>query len=102
MGKAFNMLVRSLTVKGFKDTQCGFKCFAREAALEVCKRQRIERFSFDVEMLYIARKLGYKVKEVPVRWFHSPPSKVRALKDSFWMFIDLIRIRINDLKGLYS
>jgi len=101
MGKGFNLLVRLFTLKSFKDTQCGFKCFTREVALNICKRQKIERFSFDVEMLYIAQKLGYKIKEVPVQWYHSPPTKVKAIRDSFQMFIDLLRIRINDLKGLY-
>lgn len=102
MGRVFNVLVRAIAVGGFKDTQCGFKCFTREAALQICKRQKMERFSFDVEMLYIANKLRYKIKEVPIQWFDSPHSKVNALKDSYKMFMDVLRIRINDLKGLYS
>lgn len=102
MGTVFNLLVRALAVKGFKDTQCGFKCFTREAAIQICKKQRIERFSFDVEMLYIAKKLGYKIKECPVQWFDSPHSKVNAVKDSYQMMIDLLKIRINDLRGFYS
>jgi dolichyl-phosphate beta-glucosyltransferase len=102
MGQIFNLIVRGLTVRGFKDTQCGFKCFKSEAALEICKRQKMDRFSFDVEMLYIARRLGYGIKEVPIRWLNSPHSKVDAVRESFQMFIDLIKIRINDLKGLYS
>lgn len=102
MGKIFNILVRSSALKGFKDTQCGFKCFARHAALEICNRQKIERFSFDVEMLYIAKKLGYRVKEVPVRWLNSPQTKVSAIKDSAKMFVDLLKIRIHDLLGKYN
>ena len=101
MGKVFNLLVRALIVGNFKDTQCGFKCFLRNAALEICKRQKMERFSFDVEMIYIARKLGYKVREVPIQWFDRPHSKVNALKDSYKMFMDLMKIRINVLKGFY-
>ena len=93
-GRIFNLFVQAMAVPGIKDTQCGFKCFSQKAALEICKRQRIERFSFDVEMLYIAKKLGYKIKEVPVRWFNNPQSKVSLLKDSFKMFFDLIRIRL--------
>lgn len=102
MGKVFNLLVRALIVGNFKDTQCGFKCFLRNAALEICKRQKMERFSFDVEMIYIAQKLGYKVREVPIQWFDCPHSKVNALKDSYKMFMDLMKIRINVLKGFYS
>ncbi len=101
MGKFFNLMVRALVVRGFKDTQCGFKCFTRESALEICKRQRIKGFSFDVEMLYIARKLGYKVIEVPVQWLNYPDSNVHVIKDSTKMFIDLIRIRVNGLIGRY-
>lgn len=102
MGKAFNILVRLLSIRDFKDTQCGFKCFTREAALEICKRQRMERFSFDVEMLYIAKKLGYKVKEVPVRWVNEPETRVKAIRDSANMFFDLLRIRLNDITRKYE
>lgn len=102
MGRIFNLFVVLLAVRGFKDTQCGFKGFSREAALEICKRQRMEGFSFDVEMLYIAKKLGYRIKEVPIQWFDSPQTKVNTLRDSRKMFMDLLRVRINDWKGLYS
>lgn len=102
MGKIFNLFVRALTIKEFKDTQCGFKLFKRKAALAICKRQQIERFSFDVEMLYIAKKLGYKIKEVPIQWFNSPNSRVNPIKDSMKMFIDLLKIRFNDLIGKYK
>jgi dolichyl-phosphate beta-glucosyltransferase len=102
MGRTFNILVRVLCVRDFKDTQCGFKCFIREAALEVCKRQRLERFSFDVEMLYIAKKLGYKVKEVPVRWVNESETKVKAIRDSANMFVDLLKIKLNDITGKYD
>ncbi len=101
MGKVFNIFVRMLAIGDFRDTQCGFKVFARKAALEITKRQRIERFSFDVEMLYIAKRLGYRIREVPIQWFNSPSTKVNAIIDSFRMFTDLIRIRLNDWKGLY-
>jgi len=63
--------------------------------------QRFERFSFDVEILYIARKLGFRIAEVPVRWLNSPDTKVSPVKDSLDMFIDLFRIRWNDLRGRY-
>lgn len=102
MGKIFNFLVRAITIKGFSDTQCGFKCFKRKAALEICKRQQLERFSFDVEMLYIAKKLGYKIKEVPIQWFNNPNSRVSPVKDSIKMFLDLLKIRYNDFLGKYK
>jgi len=101
MGRIFNMVVRILAIGDFTDTQCGFKAFVRDAAGRICQRQRLERFSFDVEMLYIARKLGYKIKEVPIQWFDDPHTKVNAMTDSYQMFTDLIRIRINDFRRLY-
>ena len=91
-----------MAVPGIKDTQCGFKCFTQKAALEICERQKIEKFSFDVEMLYIGRKLGYKIKEVPICWFNSPHTKVNFLKDGYRMCLDLIKIRLNELKGMYE
>lgn len=102
MGKIFNLLVRVLILDGFKDTQCGFKVFTKEAALKIIKRQKIERFSFDVEMLYIARKHGYQIKEVPVRWHDHPVRNIRLMQDGSRMIIDLIRIRLFALQGAYE
>lgn len=102
MGRIFNLLVRVLILDGFKDTQCGFKIFTREAALEIIKRQKIERFSFDAEMLYIARKHGFKIKEVPVRWHDHPVRNIRLIRDGSRMIIDLIRIRLFALQGAYE
>jgi dolichyl-phosphate beta-glucosyltransferase len=101
MGKIFNRIVRLVALGGFADTQCGFKLFTREAAQAVFALQRFERFSFDVEILYIARKLGFRIAEVPVRWLNSPDTKVSPVKDSLDMFADLFRIRWNDLRGRY-
>jgi len=101
-GKMFNLFVQAMAVPGIKDTQCGFKCFTQKAALEICERQKIEKFSFDVEMLYIGRKLGYKIKEVPICWFNNPHTKVNFLKDGYRMCLDLIKIRLNELKGMYD
>ena len=100
-GRVFNLLVRLLAGLPFWDTQCGFKLFERHAAREVFRRQRIERFGFDAEALYIARKLGFASLEAPVRWSHSEGTKVRMLRDSLNMFLDLARIRWNDLRGRY-
>ncbi|MBN2490156.1 MAG: glycosyltransferase family 2 protein [Planctomycetes bacterium] len=101
MGKIFNRMVRLIALGGLADTQCGFKLFTREAAQAVFSRQRFERFGFDVEVLYIARKLGLKIAEVPVRWVNSAETKVSAVRDAADMFLDLFRIRWNDLRGRY-
>jgi glycosyltransferase involved in cell wall biosynthesis len=100
-GRIFNLLMRTVTGLPFADTQCGFKLFERRAAKEVFRRQRIERWGFDAETLFIARKLGYKAIEVPVRWSHSEGTKVSMFRDSLNMFVDLFRIRRNQVQGLY-
>jgi len=100
-GRLFNLLVRVLTSLPFQDTQCGFKLFETRAAREVFQRQRLERFGFDVEVLFIARLLGHKTIEVPVRWSHSEGTKVRMLRDSLAMFTDLVRVRWNQVRGRY-
>ncbi len=100
-GRVFNLLVRLIAGLPFWDTQCGFKLFERRAAREVFRRQRLERFGFDVEALYIARKLGWQAVEVAVRWSHAEGTKVRMLRDSLNMFLDLARIRWHDLRGRY-
>ncbi len=102
MGKTFNLLVRFLAVKGIKDTQCGFKCFKQEIVQDVFDKQTISHFSFDVELLWIALKRGYKIKEVPVIWWNDVYSKVNPVSDSLRMFYDLMKIKINDLRGLYD
>lgn len=101
-GKLFNKVVRVIAVRGIKDTQCGFKCFTNEVANRIFPKQCLEGFGFDIEILYITKKLGFKVKEVPVRWRHSPESKMNLLKDSLDMLKSLFQIRINDLRGLYK
>jgi len=100
-GRVFNLLMRLLTGLSLWDTQCGFKLFRRDAAQQVFRRQRVERFGFDAEILFIARLLKYKIVEVPVRWSHSEGTKVSMLADSLNMFVDLFRIRRNQLLGKY-
>jgi glycosyltransferase involved in cell wall biosynthesis len=101
-GRTFNVFVRAITGLKYKDTQCGFKAFRREQALPVFRMQRIERFGFDPEVLYIARKRGLRLTEVAVKWNHVEESKVSYFSDSMNMFIDLARIRFNDLLGRYD
>ncbi|MDD5557601.1 MAG: glycosyltransferase family 2 protein [bacterium] len=102
MGRIFNGIVRLVALRGFSDTQCGFKLFRAAAAKDLFRRQRIERFSFDVEALYLARRLGYRVAEVPVTWSDSPSSRVRVAADPYRMFLDVLRIRLYDLRGWYD
>ena len=101
-GRVFNFLMQTITGLRYKDTQCGFKAFRREPSLPVFRRQRIERFGFDPEVLYIAKKHGLRLLEVPVVWNDSEGSTVNYLTDSPKMFVDLVRIRVNDLAGRYD
>jgi len=102
MGQAFNLFVRLLVLPGIRDTQCGFKLFSEKAARAVFPPQRIKRWSFDVETLYLARKYGFDIKEVPVTWVNDSRSKVNAFHDSSGMLMGLISIKINDFLGRYS
>ena len=101
MGRMVNYIVRVVAIPDVRDTQCGFKCFRREAAHRVFTCQRSSRFAFDVELLWIARKLGYRVVEVPVTWVNDPSSRVRPVLDSLRMLLDLVRLRYDDLRGAY-
>ncbi len=101
-GRIFNRLMRILTGLPFKDTQCGFKLFEARAAKEVFRRQRLDRFGFDAEVLFIARRRGYRMEEVPVRWSHSEGTKVSMFRDSVNMFLDLLRVRWNQARGRYG
>jgi len=91
-GKSFNVLVRLLVLPDFHDTQCGFKCFRKKAAKEIFTRQRSEGFEFDVELLCIARQLGFRVAEVPITWKNHPKSHVRFVRDSGRMLVGLLRL----------
>jgi glycosyltransferase involved in cell wall biosynthesis len=101
-GRIFNLFVQGLIGLPFKDTQCGFKAFRRSAAGPVFERQTIMGFGFDPEVLYIAKKRGLRLREIPVRWDHVEGTTVRFLRDSCRMFLDLLRIRWNDFCGKYE
>lgn len=100
-GRFFNLVVRLVCGLPFWDTQCGFKLFRRNAAREVFSRLQLERFGFDVEALFIARLKHYKTIEVPVRWNHAEGTKVSMFRDSVDMFLDLLRVRRNQVLGKY-
>jgi dolichyl-phosphate beta-glucosyltransferase len=101
-GRAFNAMVRLLAVQGIRDTQCGFKLFDAAVAKRIFAAQQVPRFGFDVEALYLARKLGLRIDEVPVRWENSPETKVRPVRDGARAFLDLGLIRYYDLMGRYA
>ena len=100
-GIIFNRIVRIVLWLPFVDTQCGFKAFRRERCRIIFEQQRIERFGFDPELLYLARHHGLKATEIPVRWSHSPATKINMMRDSIQMFIDVFTIRWNSLLGRY-
>jgi glycosyltransferase involved in cell wall biosynthesis len=100
-GIIFNKIVRIVLRLPFVDTQCGFKAFRRERCRIIFEQQRIERFGFDPELLYLARHHGLKSVEIPVRWSHSPATKINMMRDSIQMFVDVFTIRWNALRGCY-
>jgi dolichyl-phosphate beta-glucosyltransferase len=102
MGRVFNSLVRLLAVPGFQDTQAGFKCFRREVAREVFPYQTMDGFGFDVEILFIAQKRGYRIVEVPINWYYMTNSRVSPVGDSVRMVREIMQVRINDWQGKYD
>jgi dolichyl-phosphate beta-glucosyltransferase len=100
-GMIFNFIVRAILRLPFVDTQCGFKAFRRDRCRVIFQQQRIERFGFDPELLYLARHHGLSAVEIPVRWAHSPATKVSMWRDSIQMFLDVFIIRWNGLTGRY-
>jgi glycosyltransferase involved in cell wall biosynthesis len=101
-GRCFNWVTRTIMGLPFKDTQCGFKAFRRQAAQIIFRLQRIERWGFDPEILFIARKLGYDIREVPVTWGHDERSRMSYLKDGMKMLEEMAIIRSNSLAGRYD
>ncbi|MBI3449052.1 MAG: glycosyltransferase family 2 protein [Acidobacteria bacterium] len=102
MGRTFNLVVRSMTGLPFRDTQCGFKAMSRRIAEPIFRRARVDRFSWDVEILYVARKRGVKIEEIPVTWRNAPGSKVGILSAPIEMLRDVIRIRRWYRQGVYD
>jgi len=100
-GRVFNLLLRIILGLRFKDTQCGFKAFTRRSAQTILPLQRIERWGFDPEILFLARKFGFRVEEVPVLWGHSGGTRINPLVDGARMFQEMLRIRWYDLTGKY-
>lgn len=101
-GIFFNRLVRAIMDIGFSDTQCGFKAFRMDRTRVIFEQQRIERFGFDPELLFLAKRNGLRVAEVPVRWRHDAATKVNFPADGIHMFLELLFVRWNALRGDYS
>lgn len=112
MGLVFNLVVQTIAVSGIWDTQAGFKCFKGNVAKELFSKLKVYGrgqkvkgalvTAFDVELLFLAKKKGYKIKEVPIVWHHVSTSRVNPIKDSLRMFRDVVKVRANDIRGVYN
>ena len=102
IGRIFNLLIQLIAVRGFEDTQCGFKCFRDEVAEDLFNVQTLNGIGFDVELLFVAQKRGYKIIEVPIHWYYSAESRMRLVRDSLRAVAELIAIRRNWRQGIYA
>ncbi len=101
-GRIFNLALRVILGLHFTDTQCGFKAFRRDAAQRIFPLQKIERWGWDPEILFLARRAGLRVEEVPVLWAHSEGTRLHPFRDGIKMFLEILRIRWNSITGAYS
>ncbi|MEW5940242.1 MAG: dolichyl-phosphate beta-glucosyltransferase [Chloroflexota bacterium] len=101
-GRLINLTIRLLILPGLNDTQCGFKCFTAEAAQKIFPRQTLPGWSFDIEVLYLARRLGLRVREVPIHWRFDANTKLSAVQDALRMVRDIFIIHRNALRGRYD
>ena len=101
-GRLINLIIRLLILPGLQDTQCGFKCFRAQVADDLFKRQTLLGWSFDIELLFIARRHGYRIIEIPIDWYYRSESKVHALRDAMRMIRDIIQIHRNARRGIYD
>jgi dolichyl-phosphate beta-glucosyltransferase len=102
MGRVFNLLVRVIAMPGIQDTQCGFKCFRREVALDVFPLPTITGWGFDVEVLFIAQRRGYRIVEVPINWYYGVNSRISPIQDSIRMLCEVVQVRLNGWRGVYD
>jgi len=101
-GRAINIVIRLLILPGLNDTQCGFKCFRAETAENLFRQQTLMGWSFDIELLYLARRKHLRIKEIPIKWYFSTDSKVNAVRDALRMISDIFRIHLNALRSRYD
>ncbi len=102
MGRVSNWIIKILAIRQFEDTQCGFKVFSAAAAAELFATQRIRGIGFDVEVLFLAARRGFRIFEVPITWYFDPDSRMRLFGDSTNLLLEIARIRLNDWRGYYS
>lgn len=100
-GRAINTMIRLMILPGLQDTQCGFKCFRAAVAEDLFSCQTLPGWSFDIEILYIARQRGYRIVELPIPWHFNPESKLNAVQDAIQMGLDILSIRLRALRGAY-
>jgi dolichyl-phosphate beta-glucosyltransferase len=101
-GRFINLIIRILILPGLQDTQCGFKCFRADVAEDLFQRQTLMGWSFDIELLFIARRHGYRILEIPIDWYYRSESKVNAISDALRMIRDIFQIHRNARRGLYD
>ena len=101
-GRAINLVIRTLALPGLQDTQCGFKCFRGEVAIELFNSLSLNGWSFDVEILYLARLRGCRIVEIPIPWYFNPQSKLSLVSDTVRMVSDILKIRRNARCGVYG
>jgi len=101
-GRAINLLIQMFILPGLNDTQCGFKCFRAAIAKDLFQKQALSGWSFDIEVLYLARRRKYEIREIPIQWYYDQESKVSALRDALLMISDIFRIHLNAMRGWYD
>lgn len=101
-GRAINLAIRMLILPGLNDTQCGFKCFRAEVSDTLFRQQTLMGWSFDIELLYLARQKKMRIREIPIQWYFDADSKVNAVRDALLMIGDIFRIHLNALRGRYE
>ena len=101
MGRIFNKIVQIILVNNYYDSQCGFKCFSSKSAMYLFSKQRIKGWAFDAEILFLAGKMGYKTKEIPIEWHHRSDSRVSIISSSLSMFTEILKVRIMYVLGRY-
>jgi glycosyltransferase involved in cell wall biosynthesis len=101
-GRGINLFIRLLALPGIRDTQCGFKMFRGPIAEDLFSKQTLKNWSFDIELLMIARRRGYRILELPIPWYFNPETKLHPLRDALQMVLDILAIHRNSLRGVYG
>ena len=101
MGRLFNFIIKLSVVRGFEDTQCGFKMFTAKAADELFTIQRLNGIGFDIELIFLAKKRGFKIKEIPITWYFDEDSRMKLFQDSFKALLEIAEIQKNWFEGRY-